>query len=62
MDAGRKEINVFRQLEENIVALKREMALKSIKIRKLGIEDLEQVLHIQEIITRNKIGPKKTSY
>jgi hypothetical protein len=26
------------------------MALKSIKIRKLGIEDLEQVLHIQEII------------
>ena len=38
------------------------MALKSNKIRKLGIEDLEQVLHIQEIITRNKIGPKKTSY
>jgi hypothetical protein len=27
------------------------MAFKSIKIRKLGIEDLEQVLHIQKIIT-----------
>ena len=42
--------------------MERRMALKSIKIRKLGIEDLEQVLHTQEIITRNKIGPKKTSY
>ncbi len=42
--------------------MERRMALKSIKIRKLGIEDLEQVLHIQEIITRNKIGPQKTSY
>ena len=42
--------------------MERGMALKPIKIRKLGIEDLEQVLHIQEIITGNKIGPKKTSY
>ena len=31
------------------------MDLKSIKIGKLDIEDLEQVLRIQEIITRNKI-------
>jgi hypothetical protein len=30
VDAGRKEINVFRQLEENMVALKREMGLKEI--------------------------------
>jgi hypothetical protein len=30
--------------------MERGTALKSIKIRKLGIEDLEQVLHIQEII------------
>ncbi len=42
--------------------MERGKALKSIKIRKLGIEDLEQVLHIQGIITRNKIGPQKTSY
>jgi hypothetical protein len=28
----------------------RGKALKSIKINKLGIEDLEQVLHIREII------------
>ncbi len=42
--------------------MERGMALKSIKIRKLGIENLEQVLHIQEIMTRNKIGSKKTSY
>jgi ribosomal protein S18 acetylase RimI-like enzyme len=38
------------------------MASKSIKIRKLGIKDLDQVLHIQEIITKAKIGPKKISY
>ena len=30
VDAGRKEINVFRQLGENMVALKREMGLKEI--------------------------------
>jgi hypothetical protein len=30
------------------------MALKSIKIRKLGIEDLEQMLHIQKIINWNR--------
>ncbi len=47
MDTSRREIKVFRQREENMVALKREMALKSINIRKLGIENLEQVLHIQ---------------
>jgi hypothetical protein len=35
------------------------MALKSIKIGKLDIEDLEQVLRIQEIITRNKIRSPK---
>jgi hypothetical protein len=30
VDAGRKEVNVFRQLEENMVALKKEMGLKQI--------------------------------
>jgi len=30
VDAGRKEINVFSQIGENIVALKREMGLKEI--------------------------------
>jgi len=30
VDAGRKKINVFGQLEENMVALKREMGLKQI--------------------------------
>ena len=30
MDAGRKEINVFRQLGENMVSLNREMGLKEI--------------------------------
>jgi hypothetical protein len=30
VDAGRKEINVFRRLEENMVAMKREMGLKEI--------------------------------
>ncbi len=30
VDAGRKEVNVFRQLEENMVTLKREMGLKEI--------------------------------
>ena len=38
------------------------MASKSIKIRKLGIADLEQVIHIQEIITKSKIGSKKIRY
>jgi len=38
------------------------MASKSIKIRKLDLKDLVQVLHIQEIITKAKIGPKKASY
>ena len=35
------------------------MALKTIKFRKLSAEDLPQVIHIQEIITKKKIGPKK---
>ena len=35
------------------------MALKTIKFRKLSVEDLPQVIHIQEIITKKKIGPKK---
>jgi N-acetylglutamate synthase-like GNAT family acetyltransferase len=38
------------------------MAAKSIKIRKLDIKDLEPVLHIQEIITKTKIGSKKIVY
>jgi ribosomal protein S18 acetylase RimI-like enzyme len=38
------------------------MAAKSIKIRKLDIKDLEPVLHIQEIITKTKISPKKIVY
>jgi ribosomal protein S18 acetylase RimI-like enzyme len=38
------------------------MAAKSIKTRKLDIKDLEQVLHIQEIITKTKISPKKIVY
>ncbi|MBI5584495.1 MAG: GNAT family N-acetyltransferase [Deltaproteobacteria bacterium] len=38
------------------------MISKSIKLRRLGLGDLEQVLHIQEIITKTKIGPKKVSY
>ena len=38
------------------------MTLKSIKIRKLGIEDLAQVVRIQEIITKTKIVPRKISY
>jgi hypothetical protein len=53
----REEINGFRQLEENMVAPKIEMGLKETsetledpdQIRKLGIEDLEQVFHIQVI-------------
>ncbi len=35
------------------------MALKTIKFRKLLTADLPQVIHIQEIITKKKIGPKK---
>jgi len=38
------------------------MASKAIKIRKLDIKDLEQVLHIQETITKSKIGSRKISY
>jgi N-acetylglutamate synthase-like GNAT family acetyltransferase len=38
------------------------MADRSIKIRKLDIKDLDSVLHIQEIITKTKIGPKKIAY
>jgi len=37
------------------------MVLKAIKIRKLSAEDLPQVIHIQEIITKTKIGPEKIS-
>ena len=35
------------------------MTAKVIKIRKLTATDLPQVVHIQEIITNKKIGPKK---
>lgn len=35
------------------------MALKTIKFRKMSADDLPQVIHIQEIITKKKIGPKK---
>ena len=35
------------------------MALKTIKFRKLSVEDLPQIIHIQEIITKKKIGLKK---
>lgn len=38
------------------------MAAKSIKIRKMDINDLDPVLHIQEIITKTKISPKKIVY
>lgn len=38
------------------------MTSKSIKIRKLSIEDLDAVIHIQEIITKSKIGAKKIRY
>ena len=33
------------------------IALETIKIGKLGIEDLVQVLNIQEIVAGNRIGP-----
>ena len=55
MDAGRKEINVFSQIEENMAALKRETGLKKIsskpeypgkspkaKFRVLGEEMIEK--------------------
>ena len=35
------------------------MALKTIKFRKLSVKDLPQVIHIQEIITKTKIGSRK---
>ena len=35
------------------------MTAKAIKTRKLTATDLPQVVHIQEIITKKKIGPKK---
>ena len=35
------------------------IALETFKIGKLGIENLEQVLHNQEIITKNKIWSPK---
>ncbi len=38
------------------------MALKAIKFRKLSAEDLPQVIHIQEIITKKKGGPKKLTH
>jgi ribosomal protein S18 acetylase RimI-like enzyme len=42
--------------------MENEMALKTIKFRKLLVEDLPQVIHIQEIITKKKIGPKKLTH
>jgi ribosomal protein S18 acetylase RimI-like enzyme len=39
--------------------MENDMALKTIKFRKLSVEDLPQVIHIQEVITKKKIGPKK---
>lgn len=42
--------------------VERGMALKSIKIRKLGIEDPEEMLHIQDILTGKKIATEETSY
>jgi predicted N-acetyltransferase YhbS len=39
--------------------MEKAMALKTIKFRKLSVEDLPQVIHIQEIITKTKIGSKK---
>jgi predicted N-acetyltransferase YhbS len=39
--------------------MEKAMALKTIKFRKLSVEDLPQVIHIQESITKSKIGPKK---
>jgi ribosomal protein S18 acetylase RimI-like enzyme len=41
--------------------MENKMVLKAIKIRKLSTEDLPQVIHIQEIITKTKIGPEKIS-
>jgi ribosomal protein S18 acetylase RimI-like enzyme len=35
------------------------MAMKKIRFRKLAVADLPQVIHIQETITKKKIGPKK---
>ena len=35
------------------------MALKTIKFRKLSVKDLPQVIHIQETITKTKIGSRK---
>ena len=35
------------------------MALKTIKYRKLSVKDLPQVIHIQETITKTKIGSRK---
>ena len=42
--------------------MEKAMALKTTKFRKLSVKDLPQVIHIQELITKTKIGPKKTSY
>jgi predicted N-acetyltransferase YhbS len=39
--------------------MEKAMALKTIKFRKMLIKDLPQVIHIQEIITKTKIGSKK---
>ena len=38
------------------------MALKPIKIRKLTVRDLPQVIEIQETITKNKVGPKEKPF
>lgn len=35
------------------------MASKTIKIRNLTVADLPQVIHIQEVITKKKMGPRK---
>jgi N-acetylglutamate synthase-like GNAT family acetyltransferase len=39
--------------------MENKMALKTIKIRKLTVGDLPQVIHIQEVITKKKIGLRK---
>ena len=39
--------------------MEKAMALKTTKFRKLSVKDLPQVIHIQETITKTKIGSRK---
>jgi ribosomal protein S18 acetylase RimI-like enzyme len=39
--------------------MKRNKTLKSIKIRKLQVKDLPQIIRIQEAITQSKVSPKR---